>query len=99
MVEMNNLPKENPPAPFLVESLPWMRGAKCRPYPTWLFYEEDDEDAINECSLICARCPVRRQCLAQALIEEKKLPAEERFGYRGGMTPAERATVTPTTKP
>ena len=40
---------------------------------------------------ICARCPVREQCLEDALLYEPYLPA--RHGMRGGMLPSERTAL------
>ena len=91
--ELDHLPPEPPKAGFnFVVKQPWRKGAACRNYPTWLFYDESDE-GDDEAKLICASCPVHRQCLAQALIEEGRAPADERFGIRAGLTPEERATL------
>lgn len=97
--DLNHLPQDHEPAPFVFHAYrPWAPAAECRTYPTWLFFDDSDV-ADDECKLVCARCTVRAKCLEQALTEEKGLPAEERYGVRGGMTSHERATLRPTTKP
>lgn len=41
----------------------------------------------------CDCCPVRRECLAAALLEEDTAPMSNRFGLRAGLTPAQRYSV------
>ena len=93
--DVRHLPPDAPKAGFtFVVKQPWRRGAACRHYPTWLFYEETI-DAERECQLICSGCPVRAQCLQQALVEEGAAPAIDRYGVRGGLLPNERAKLRP----
>jgi len=101
--DLNHLPQDHEKASFAWKPEAWVKDAACREYPTWLFYDESDEGDA-EAKLICRSCPVRRQCLEKAMIEEKAQPSvggnsPTRFGIRGGTTPAERATLRPTTKP
>ena len=97
--DLNHLPPDVPKASFtFVVKQSWRDRRACRKYPTWLFYDDSDV-ADSEALLVCARCPVRAQCLNQALIEEKGIAAELRFGVRGGTLSHERATLRPTTEP
>lgn len=71
----------------------WQERAACIGTPTNVFFPEIEKgewrDHVWEpARAICARCPVRAECLAYAL------PFEETTGRRdgmfGGMTPKER---------
>ena len=48
-------------------------------------------DATIEALAICGGCPVKTQCLTDALRIEKGTRSAERFSIRGGLTPTERA--------
>ena len=39
---------------------------------------------------LCSRCPVRQDCLREALDLETGLPVKKRYGIRGGLSPRER---------
>jgi WhiB family redox-sensing transcriptional regulator len=68
----------------------WAERAACRGYPTaWWFVERGDMFAVDVARSICARCPVRRDCLDEAL----DLEAEPRFGIVGGLTPHQRTRL------
>lgn len=47
-----------------------------------MFFEEEDEEIIAHAKSICAQCPVQQECLDTGM--------SERYGIRGGTTPAER---------
>lgn len=48
-------------------------------------------DHLTEAKRICNTiCPVREACLADAMRDEGAKPTTQRFGIRGGLTPAER---------
>jgi len=64
----------------------WVRDAECRGVPVNLFFTAATEDEALD---YCKRCPVRRQCLADALIEEASAPVG-RWGVRGGKMAKER---------
>ncbi|MFG3051403.1 WhiB family transcriptional regulator [Kitasatospora sp. NPDC048239] len=71
-----------------------LRGAACKALATDLFYPDPEEigpDAAEwaerRAKMICAGCPVRTMCLADAL--ERKEPA----GIFGGLTERERNTL------
>ena len=51
--------------------------------PEWWFEEASYASAIE----VCTRCPLRTQCLNQALA------AGETLGVWGGLTPAQRAAL------
>lgn len=65
----------------------WVERASCRTMPTaWFYPQRGDMLAIAVAKAICARCPVRRACLDEALAVE----GEYVFGIRGGLSPDER---------
>lgn len=77
----------------------WLRRAACRV----LTPEESDRvfyphrgravALYAEARQWCVTCPVQRDCLDNALAEEGTAWRDNRFGFRGGLTPAERARV------
>lgn len=64
----------------------WRESAACREMDMSVFFPMSSRPGIyDEARAVCASCPVREECLADAL--------EDRFdvaGFRGGMAPAER---------
>jgi len=70
------------------DSLVWSERAACHDAPPDLFFPVSDlgaaEDQINEAKRICARCPVRTECLQYALRRG------EATGIWGGTTEHER---------
>ena len=75
---------------------PWQHEAACVDL-TWLA-DVDDRDgppaqrhlveAVADARVVCAPCPVRAECLADALVTDRG-----GTGMRGGLTPAERAPL------
>jgi len=74
----------------------WRENARCRPiahkrpeifYPLGLEKGANDTAGIQIAKQFCAPCPVREECLAEAL------RLGERWGVWGGLTPAERAAM------
>lgn len=62
----------------------WLRAA-CKGYDLTLFFPEAHRrNRYTAARRICAVCPVRAECLAEA---EK---TEDAYGMRGGLTPFER---------
>ncbi len=51
------------------------------------------EDAEQYAIALCHQCPVRQQCLEDALTEEGNKPTTDRATIRGGHTPAQRARI------
>ena len=71
----------------------WIDDAACRDRPTWWWFPGRGHTLEVEVALsICRTCPVRRQCLADAL--DLEAPGE-RFGIVGGLTPDQRAQLGP----
>jgi len=68
----------------------WWEDAACRTADAELFFtpegltREQRRATERRAKLICARCPVRAQCLEAALV------GEERHGIWGGLSPRER---------
>ena len=71
----------------------WMLAAACLGRPD-LFFAPDESETRSErrrreaaAKSVCARCPVRSDCLADALA------SDERFGIWGGLTERERRSL------
>lgn len=62
----------------------WRWGAECRDQDAefWFMDEDDSGLALS----YCGRCPVRRECLAEALTE----PRHRDYGIWGGTTRQQR---------
>jgi WhiB family redox-sensing transcriptional regulator len=64
---------------------PWMWDAACATAdPEVFFPREGDEAAISAAKRVCARCPVRDQCL------QYSFDTREEFGIWGGLDEWER---------
>ncbi|QPX62652.1 WhiB family transcription factor [Microbacterium phage Xitlalli] len=63
----------------------WMDQSACANTDPNLFF---NKDKAHEAKAICNDCPVRIQCLAKALVDEKTV--SRRTGIFGGMNAAER---------
>ena len=64
----------------------WTARAACRGLDTGTFYPATPEQEA-EALAICATCPVREQCLEQALRDR------EQYGVWGGTTPEQRRRI------
>ena len=62
------------------------RRASRSPKETNLLYEQARQVCLDE-------CPVRRECLIDALYWEHSLAGSARYGLFGGLDPAQRAAV------
>jgi WhiB family redox-sensing transcriptional regulator len=77
----------NAPPPFTAAVLgPWARNALCAKTNPEIFFPAHDDPA-TEARQICARCPVRDDCLRFALENN------ERYGIWGGLDPGERDSL------
>ena len=63
----------------------------CKEIDPDLFFPEKGNGAVTPRRVCKEWCPVRRECLEAAMVEEYGYCRQLRFGVRGGMTPAERA--------
>lgn len=80
----------------IIQALGWRDAAVCDGEPLELFFgpheDQPPEDArtrelrITAAKDMCARCPVRSDCLTEALRE-----GTAQYGIRGGLTEDERA--------
>ncbi|HVE92192.1 MAG TPA: WhiB family transcriptional regulator [Actinomycetota bacterium] len=84
----------------LVDPDDWVIAAACRGKKDLFFPPDDDQESRVErksregkAKAFCAVCPVRAECLDEAL------RAGERFGIWGGMTERERRSHLAKTKP
>jgi WhiB family transcriptional regulator, redox-sensing transcriptional regulator len=64
----------------------WREQAACRGCPPAVFFPSDETED-NEAKAVCASCPVRVDCLFDALL------AREIEGVRGGLNERERKTL------
>lgn len=64
----------------------WVADAACRHIDTHLMYPHRGESAA-QAKAVCARCPVRAECLEWALA------VPEKFGIWGGLSERERRTL------
>ena len=62
----------------------WVHDAECRDISVDVFFPGPGERA-REALEVCGRCPVREECLAEAMADETL-----DFGVRGGYTSAAR---------
>lgn len=65
---------------------PWRATANCQNAPSALFFPERGEPA-DRAKALCARCPVRQECLDFAI------ERGERFGVWGGLSERERRPI------
>lgn len=74
----------------------WWHQAACQGADDATFFPADGMDpayrraAARDALAICAACPVRLECLDDALREERGKAATGRFGVRGGLTSDDR---------
>jgi len=68
----------------------WVKRAKCRDYPVSMFVfdnqERDSVRRIREAKAICEECPVRSECLDEAIRTGSA-------GIWGGLTRKERGKI------
>lgn len=63
----------------------WTDHALCKGTPQWLWFTDHPKWAgPEEGRALCARCPVQRACLEDAVFYQ------ERFGLRAGLMPEQR---------
>lgn len=75
----------------------WVEDAACRDHPTsWFFPGRGDDLAVQVALAICRTCPVRQDCLTDALARED---SQTRSGIVGGMTVSERARLARSRRP
>jgi WhiB family redox-sensing transcriptional regulator len=73
----------------------WRDHAKCKGMDTDEFFPPSGTQASRQyevLKLMCNRCPVREQCLKEALFIEEKTGCFPQ-GFVGGLTPAERRAL------
>ncbi|QMP84098.1 WhiB family transcriptional regulator [Streptomyces phage Alderaan] len=69
----------------------WHRGAACAGVNVDAFFPAaTDAAGRREALALCRTCPVREECLAEAMAEEGGRGKTGRFGIRGGKTASAR---------
>jgi WhiB family redox-sensing transcriptional regulator len=72
----------------------WHEAAACDGGDLDQWFAEGAQAArFDRARAICEECPVKAACLRDALAEEDGLPAQLRFGLRGGKTREQRAIL------
>lgn len=72
--------------------MPWWRDAACRDIEVDFFAISHPE--TRAALEVCARCPVREECLLDALEYEATVPSKHYFvGVLGGRRPTTRAVL------
>ncbi len=69
---------------------PWRESAACARVDPELFHPErgpGERRAMAQAKAVCARCPVQRECLDDALEQD------DRYGIWGGLLPHEREDI------
>lgn len=69
----------------------WLEQRACRDMPTAVFFPDRGGSEYGYLRMICSSCPVRLECLDEALYFESFSGESTRFGFQGGMSPDERA--------
>jgi WhiB family redox-sensing transcriptional regulator len=73
-------------AKVLTEPLPWYKEALCAQTDPEAFFPEKG-GSTREAKKVCLNCPVRSDCLSEALRNDEK------FGVFGGLTERERRKI------
>ena len=69
----------------------WRERAACLGKPTGMFFPERGfNPGLADVIELCGWCPVRAQCLADAMAEERGVASGYRHGVRGGLTAHQR---------
>lgn len=68
----------------------WQYFANCRGLDTECFFPEGGSATRSLVRAVCKECPVKRECLEMALENEGNAHRNDRFGFFGGMSPAQR---------
>ena len=79
----------------------WRAYAVCAdlPKPDVMFPDPSDLTGVKEARLVCAACPVKRECLEEALADEGGKTKDSRFGVRAGRTPSQRFAIYQSRRP
>jgi WhiB family redox-sensing transcriptional regulator len=70
----------------------WLKAAACRGKGDVMF-PENVVSELDRARRICAPCPVREECLAEALAMEGGATAKGRYGIRAGLTGGQRRAL------
>lgn len=68
---------------------PWHGQAACGDDPEAMF-PGSNAAKVREAKALCRGCPVREECLADAMKTEGNKGKLRRYGIRGGLTPTAR---------
>jgi hypothetical protein len=68
----------------------WRSQAACRAVDPDVMFPDSNAADIEDARQICAPCPVRDECLADAMATEGARTARDRYGIRAGLTGSQR---------
>ncbi|MFC8583492.1 WhiB family transcriptional regulator [Streptomyces sp. NPDC057217] len=68
----------------------WRWRAACAGLGDEMFPDPRDAEGNKRAQQVCLLCPVRAECLDDALGEERGRVKDNRFGVRGGLTASQR---------
>ena len=78
----------------------WRVSAACLDGdPDDMFPDPSDARGVEYAKSFCRGCPVRDECLDNAMAQEGDLKKESRFGIRGGLTPGQRYYLRSSSRP
>jgi hypothetical protein len=79
----------------------WRGYAACAELaePDVMYPEASDKIGLEAARAVCAACPVKRECLDEALAEEGGRTKDSRFGVRAGRTPSQRFGIYQSRRP
>lgn len=84
------VPKQRKPEPISnvvpIRAEDWMTLADCQGVATDIFFPELDELPSDDARKLCARCPVKEECLQWAINHDED-------GYWGGTTKTQREAI------
>lgn len=73
--------------PSTERPIDWRDDAVCRVDPEAMFPDNNEQD-IEQARRVCALCPVKRECLIDAI-----RTGDNEYGIRGGLKPGERRVI------
>lgn len=72
----------------------WRTQAACLGHDPEIFFPHpSDHDGEDAAIAICSGCPVKADCLADAMKSENSRPTSRRHGIWGGKTPQQRCAM------
>lgn len=79
----------------------WRESAACARLenPDVMFPDAYGPEGISKALAVCRSCPVKRDCIEDALTDEGGRGPDSRYGIRGGRTPQQRFKIYQSRRP